>query len=594
MFTLIQKFRTDRRASAIPCSPTAGDIIVITDEAHRSQYDTFALNMRNALPNAAFIGFTGTPLMVGEEKTRQVFGDYVSIYNFRESVDDQATVPLYYENRIPELQLTNADLNEDMETAARRGRAGRGPGSQTGARVRPRVLHHHPRRPPGDSGQGHREPLHGPRVPGQGHGRLHRQGHRRADVRQGAGSTGTRGLEELRAQLAPTTDAEGRAETRSAGSPTWKRPTWPWWSPSPRTRSRPDKKGVDIVPHRKRMVNEDLDKKFKNPIDPFRLVFVCAMWMTGFDVPSCSTIYLDKPMRNHTLMQTIARANRVFGDKENGLIVDYVGIFRNLEKALAIYGTGSGGRVELGDSPVADKSKLVDELRKALSAAADFCRGAGFEPEAIRLAAGLEKLALLTQAVDAVLSSDESKREFLALAGRTLLLYRAILPDPVANDLAADCALFAVMVERIRSLAPQPDISAVEQQVVELLEDSIEAQGYTIEPSDGADASAVGGPVDLSKIDFDALREKFAGAQKHIEAEKLRGALGSKLTQMVRVNRSRLDYQQKFEELIAEYNNGALNIEELFTQLVDFAQSLSARGAACHPGRADRRRTGPI
>src|SRR5205809_5511513 len=116
-------------------------------------------------------------------------------------------------------------------------------------------------------------------------------------------------------------------------------------------------KGVEIAPHRKRMVTQDLDEKFKDPADPFRLVFVCAMWMTGFDVPSCSTIYLDKPMRNHTLMQTIARANRVVEGKVNGLIVDYVGIFRNLQKALAIYAQPS--RSGSADTPITDKSVLV-------------------------------------------------------------------------------------------------------------------------------------------------------------------------------------------------------------------------------------------
>jgi len=329
------------------------------------------------------------------------------------------------------------------------------------------------------------------------------------------------------------------------------------------------RKGADIAPHRRRMNEQDLAKDFKNAADPLRLVFVCAMWMTGFDVPSCSTIYLDKPMRNHTLMQTIARANRVFGDKENGLIVDYVGIFRNLEKALAIYGTGSGGRVGPGDSPVAAKAKLVEELRKALSAVTDFCRGAGFEPGTIQRApVDLHKIALVDAAVDAILATDDSKREFLGLANRALLLFRAILPDPAANELAGECALFAVLVKKIRSLTPQADISAVEQQVMQLLEESIVAQGYSVEPGSSV--------VDLSEIDFDALRAKLTAKQKHVEAEKLRGAINSKLAQMVRLNRARLDYQQKFEELIAEYNTGAFNIEELFAQLVDFAQSLTA------------------
>src|SRR5450759_4930259 len=128
------------------------------------------------------------------------------------------------------------------------------------------------------------------------------------------------------------------------------------------------KLGLDIVPHRKRMNEQELDEKFKNPDDPLRLVFLCAMWLTGFDAPSCSTIYLDKPMRNHTLMQTIARANRVFPGKHSGLIVDYANVFASLEKALAIYGAGKDGK-----SPVKDKQQLVAELRKAVSDATGFC-----------------------------------------------------------------------------------------------------------------------------------------------------------------------------------------------------------------------------
>jgi type I restriction enzyme, R subunit len=154
IFTLIQKFRNE------PGQPTRqlsdrSDVIVITDEAHRSQYDIFALNMRNALPNAGFIGFTGTPLIKGEEeRTREVFGDYVSVYDFAQSIEDGATVPLYYENRIPELQLTNQELNRDLERAAGSGRARRGAGEEAGARVRPRVPHHHARGPAGGHRQG--------------------------------------------------------------------------------------------------------------------------------------------------------------------------------------------------------------------------------------------------------------------------------------------------------------------------------------------------------------------------------------------------------------------------------------------------------
>ena len=147
------------------------------------------------------------------------------------------------------------------------------------------------------------------------------------------------------------------------------------------------KKGLDIATHRKRMVKEDLETKFKNPDDPLRIVFVCAMWITGFDVPSCSTIYLDKPMKNHTLMQTIARANRVWRDKQNGLIVDYVGVFRNLQKALAIYGAAQDGGGP-GDTPIHDKSELVRQLREAIATTTAFCMERKIDPAKIRDATG--------------------------------------------------------------------------------------------------------------------------------------------------------------------------------------------------------------
>src|SRR5207253_8336003 len=169
------------------------------------------------------------------------------------------------------------------------------------------------------------------------------------------------------------------------------------------------KKGLDILPHRKRMVKEDLEKKFKDPEDPFRLVFVCAMWMTGFDVPSCSTIYLDKPMKNHTLMQTIARANRVFREKTNGLIVDYAGVFRNLERALAIYGSAVGGGTQPGESPVQDKEKLRQALQESLGRVNAFCLEQRVDLPAIQAATGFARRGLIGHAVQAVVGTDDSK-----------------------------------------------------------------------------------------------------------------------------------------------------------------------------------------
>jgi type I restriction enzyme R subunit len=326
-------------------------------------------------------------------------------------------------------------------------------------------------------------------------------------------------------------------------------------------------KGLDIKPHRKRIVEEDLETKFKNPDDPFRLVFVCAMWMTGFDVPSCSTLYLDKPMRNHTLMQTIARANRVYPGKVSGLIVDYAGVFRNLEQALAIYGAGGGG-----DKPVEDKSALVAALRQALSDSRSLCIDKGVDLTAIMKAEGFARIGLLDDAVEALVATNELKLRYLDLANNVHRLYKAVLPDPAAREFSTEVTPILVIADKIRSLTPPADISEVMQQVESLLDRSIAAEGYVIgDPSRDYGNENI---IDLSKIDFEKLAETFKKGHKRTLNERLKGKVAQKLMSMVRLNRTRMDYMEKFQELIDAYNAGSLNAEEFFKQLMEFAQSL--------------------
>ena len=500
IFTLIHKFRTEK-GKKHPVVSERSDIIVIADEAHRSQYDTLALNMRTALPNASFIAFTGTPLMIGEEKTRDVFGDYVSIYNFKESVDDKATVPLYYENRIPELQLTNENLNEDMEQLLEEAELNE---TQEAKLEREFAREYHLIT------------------------REERVETIAKDIVQHFTGRGFKGkamvicvdkatavkmydkvqkywketLNDLRRQLAakPSGRREHTAEIIKHMEETDMAVVV---SQAQNEIDDLRKKGVDITPHRRRMIKEDLDTKFKDPGDPFRIVFVCAMWMTGFDVPSCSTIYLDKPMRNHTLMQTIARANRVFKDKVNGLIVDYAGVFRNLQKALSIYGSGSGGRVKEGDTPVKPKSELVQELRRNINETAKLCSNLKVELDAILKVEGFEKVKLLDDAVNAILARDDTKKEYLSFANNVKTLYKAILPDPSANELAPICRLIAVIAKKIQSLSPPADITKVMKDVEDLLDESIAAEGYIIkEPSSEYGEDHL---VDLSRIDFGVI-----------------------------------------------------------------------------------------
>ena len=331
-----------------------------------------------------------------------------------------------------------------------------------------------------------------------------------------------------------------------------------------------NKKGLTIKPHRQRLAKEKpgLDEKFKDANNPLRIVFVCAMWMTGFDAPSCSTIYLDKPMRNHTLMQTIARANRVFGDKVNGLIVDYIGVFRDLQKALAIYGSASGGDVREGDTPVQSKAALVDELRTAIDHTLQFCteRGINFD----KIQATTEAFALTklwNDAVELILINDDSKQQYLALTQNVNKLYKAILPDPAAVDFNPTLYAFAEITKRIKQLTPQPDIAEVKTTIEEILDKSIGTSNYIIPASNQQ--------IDLSQIDFEALKSQFASGYKHTETEKLKGIISSQLTQMLRLNKSRMNYLDKFQQMIDEYNAGSCNVETLFTELVEFAQELN-------------------
>ena len=237
--------------------------------------------------------------------------------------------------------------------------------------------------------------------------------------------------------------------------------------------------GLDFERHRLRMLKEDLDEKFKDAKDPFRIVFVCAMWMTGFDVPSCSTIYLDKPMRNHTLMQTIARANRVFGEKNNGLIVDYVGIFKDLKNALAIYGTASGGGIQTGDMPVETKQALVNDLRTAIEETQTFLRSVGSDLRKITTAKDeFVRIGLMDDAVDSILINDQSKTQFLTLAAKVEQLFQAILPDVSAGQFSIDRKAIQVLAERVRNNNSQDvtDLSAVMADVNRVLDKSIKVK----------------------------------------------------------------------------------------------------------------------
>ncbi|GCE04790.1 type I restriction endonuclease subunit R [Dictyobacter aurantiacus] len=565
VFTLIQKFNT-KQGETYPELSQRSDIIVITDEAHRSQYDTLARNMRTALPKAAFLGFTGTPLMAeGEEETREVFGDYVSVYNFRQSIEDGVTVPLYYENRIPELQLVNATFNDDMEQVIEAA----GLDEQQEKRLEREFSREYHLFTNNDRLEKIAQDIvrHFMERGQQGKAMVvsidKMTAVRMYDKVQ---THWWRYRDNLQKQLTDCSDDIQRKVLSNQIAYMNETDMAVVVSQGQNEIEDFKKKGLDILPHRQRMVRDNLEQKFKDPDNSLRIVFVCAMWMTGFDVPSLSTVYLDKPMRNHTLMQTIARANRVFKDKVNGLIVDYVGVFRNLQKALAIYGSGSGGGVQEGDTPVQDKDELVEQLKQALAELIAFCHDQGCDPLAIVASHGFQRIKLLKDAEDVLVSSDESKQRFIALTRNVIKLYKATLPHTMANDYAALVDILNVLLARIKLDSNPADISAVMKEVEDLVGSSIATREYIIQEAKSEDDRY----LNLSGIDFDALRQKFETAHKHIEVEKLRSSINNKLKTMVKLNKSRINYQEKFQHLIDEYNTGSMNVDILYQQLLNF------------------------
>ena len=564
VFTLIQKFGT-KKGEVYPQLSDRQDIIVITDEAHRSQYDTLAMNMRTALPNAAFLGFTGTPLMAGEEKTKEVFGDYISVYDFGQSIADGATVPLYYENRIPEMQLINDNLNEDMAALLEEAELDEEQERKV-EQVFAREYHLITREDRLEAiakdlvnhfvGRGYQGKAMLVCIDKATAVRMYNkvQDHWKtylAELKAQLAKAPKEQQEELqhKIQVMTSTDmavvvSQGQNEVKELAD-----------------------KGLDIIPHRKRMNEENLGEKFKDSKDPLRLVFVCAMWITGFDVPSCSTIYLDKPMKNHTLMQTIARANRKYPGKEAGLIVDYVGVFRKLQEALAIYGGASSGEGGEGE-PIKNKAELVEYLKHLLARGISFLSEHGVNAQVIKDAQGFEKVAKLDDAVEQLIANEETKNSFMSQARIVSRVYRAILPDPDANELAPDAVLISVIAQKIKALAPPVDISEVMQQVEELLDRSIAPVPYIIKEDDDQPLH------DLSQIDFEKLKEKFNQGRKRTEAEKLRALLSMKLETMLTENPTRKDFMEKFQKLIDAYNSGSLNIEVFFKELVDLTADL--------------------
>ncbi len=586
VFTLIHKFSWPK-GKAYPVLSERDDIIVIVDEAHRTQYETLAENMRAGLPNAQYLAFTGTPLLGRERKTNEWFGDYVSEYNFSQSMDDGATVPLFYKKRVPEVLNQNEGLSDEfyeiledenldeaqqeklerrfsteMEVIKRDDRL------ETIARD---IAYHFPRR--GYLGKGMVISV-DKFTAVKMYNKVQRLW--KADIKKLRGEIRQTGDSHYRARLEKRLEWMRKVEMAVV------------ISAENGEQEKFDAQGLDIRPHRKRMEHldangHDLEYKFKDPDDPLQLVFVCAMWLTGFDAHTVSTLYLDKPQKDHTLMQTIARANRVTSyrvngvEKKNGEIVDYYGVIGRLKKAIKDYGQGGEG---LDDAPVRDKDELFVLLQDAIEQGRVFCAERDIGIDAALLADDVFKqVSLFENWADKLLSKDEWRQSFKVFENTITALYEACKPEILGQPVVRKVALFQYLRGVIDSIVQQQDVDSVTRKINELLDESVivdDASFNTVkEDKAGWKIEQKGQGWDLSRIDFDKLKEDFKQAKyKNIEIADLRAFLEKKLQDMLNRNRTRRDFAERLQEIIDNYNAGSNSADADFAELVKFAQEL--------------------
>lgn len=589
VFSLIHKFNQE----VTPDAPYSDrdDIIVVSDEAHRTQSGKLARNMRMALPNAAFIGFTGTPLFKQDEITKRIFGDYVSRYDFKRSEEDGATVKLVYENRGEKLGLAKLDLNEKIAAAV--DAADLDP-DQTA--LLERLL-----------GRDYEVITADERLE-----RIATDFVEHCSTRWEAGKammvcidkiTCARMLKligpkwktkaatvriEAQAKLAAI-DTTADDETcqllhaqrdRLLAKAEWMDETIIELIISEAQNEVTDFKrwGFDIIPHRSVMKlgfetddgqRVDVETAFKNPKHPFRIAVVCAMWLTGFDVECLSTLYIDKPMRAHTLMQAIARANRVYPGKDFGLIVDYNGMLKSLREALAQYALGEdGGEAEI----VAPIEERVAALADAIAVTEAHLRGLGFEANSLLGTKGFTRIQLLADAVEAVYTSDESKRRYEILARVVFSRFKALLVEPSALIYAERHDNIEAIYKKLTERRDTADVSELLKILHRIVNQAIASQGA------GGD-QANGLTVDLSQINMEKLRDEFAKKvkRKATMIEDIRQIVEEKLAQMLARNPLRMNYEKKYQEIIAAYNQDKdrATVEDTFAKLIVLANSLS-------------------
>jgi len=346
------------------------------------------------------------------------------------------------------------------------------------------------------------------------------------------------------------------------------------------------KQGLDIKLHRARMNKvdkngHDVEYNFKDPAHPLQLVFVCAMWLTGFDAPTVSTMYLDKPMKDHTLMQTIARANRVTSwkingvEKKSGEIIDYYNVFRNIKKALRDYARGQEGQEQ---PPVQEKKVLFKLLEDAVAQGKEFCREKEIDVDFLLNSKDVFKnVSYFKEYADILLSQDEWRKGFAVYENTIVSLYEACKPEILGSPVVRTVAVFQYLRGVVDAIIEQKDIDAVGIRIGELLDESlvVDKTEFVHEHKDKYRIVRSGKTWDLSRIDFEQLKEDFQHATyKNIEIADLRAFIQHKLDQMLKQNATRADFAQRLQGIIDAYNAGSSSVDNYFDELVRFTKDL--------------------
>ena len=549
VFTTIQKFFPEEKGDRHPLLSDRRNIVVIADEAHRSQYDFidgFARHIRDALPNASFVGFTGTPIELKDANTRAVFGDYISIYDIQRAVEDRATVPIYYESRLAKLELDEVEKpnidpgfeevteGEELERKERLKTKWAQLEAIVGAEnrialVAQDIVDHFEKR---------LETMDGKALVVCMSRRicidLYRQ------------------LVHLRPEWEQQNDDKGQIKVVITGAASDPHD----WQPHIRQKSR----------------REALAKRFRDPDDPLRVVLVRDMWLTGFDAPSLHTMYVDKPMRGHGLMQAVARVNRVFRDKPGGLVVDYLGLAHELKRAVETY-TESGGKGEV----MLDQEQAVALMLEKY----EVCRGMfhGFDYGPWINGGPAERLSLLPAAQEHILAQENGKDRFLQAVRELTQAFALAVPHGEAIRIRDDVGFFqavrSVLAKRAEgNVKPEEDLDHAIRQIVSR---SVASEGVL----DIFTAAGLDRP-DISILSEEFLAEVQGMPQRNLAVDLLekllKGEVAARRHKNVVQARS---FAEMLERTLLRYRNRAIEAAQVIEELIGLARELreaNARG----------------